>query len=295
MKNTGDRVPFRILIADDDKDDIQLTKDCFDENKLNVKIDEVADGQHLVELLQGKGKSYPFKDLPQLILLDLNMPRKSGFEALVEIKADENLCKIPIIVFTTSKSPKDIEKAYLLGANCFVSKPNTLDEWCEKMGQLGRFWIDCVKQGHNVIVARTFSKLYGFAGLRVGYAVLPQDLTTKIEPYFSGLWSMSGPAIQAALASYQDREFLDGALKKTTASKEFLYEVLKKEGYTYIPSSTNFVMFPINMPGERFADEMMKRGVGLRHWEFNNKNWCRISIGRMDEMQAFAAAFKEIS
>ncbi len=145
MKNTGDRVPFRILIADDDNDDIQLTKDCFDENKLNVKIDEVADGQHLVELLQGKGKSYPFKDLPQLILLDLNMPRKSGFEALVEIKADENLCKIPIIVFTTSKSPKDIEKAYLLGANCFVSKPNTLDEWCEKMGQLGRFWIECVK------------------------------------------------------------------------------------------------------------------------------------------------------
>ena len=155
--------------------------------------------------------------------------------------------------------------------------------------------MDCVKQGHNVIVARTFSKLYGFAGLRVGYAVLPPDLATKIEPYFSGLWSMSGPAIQAALASYQDSEFLEGALKKTTASKEFLYEVLKKEGYTYIPSSTNFVMFPINMPGERFADEMMKRGVGLRNWDFNNKNWCRISIGRMDEMQAFAEAFKEIS
>ena len=145
MKNINDRVPFRILIADDDNDDIQLTKDCFEENKLNVKIDEVADGQCLVELLQGKGKKYPFKDLPQLILLDLNMPRKSGFEALAEIKADENLCKIPVIVFTTSKCPKDIEKAYLLGANCFVSKPNTLDEWCEKMGQLGRFWIDCVR------------------------------------------------------------------------------------------------------------------------------------------------------
>ena len=155
--------------------------------------------------------------------------------------------------------------------------------------------IDCVKQGHNVIVARTFSKLYGFAGLRVGYAVLPKDLATKLEPFSSGLWCMSAPAIQAALASYQDREFLDGALKKTMVSKEYLYEVLKKEGYTYIPSSTNFVMFPINMPGERFVDEMMKRGVGLRHWEFNNKSWCRISIGRMDEMQAFAEAFKEVS
>ncbi|MCY7422779.1 MAG: histidinol-phosphate aminotransferase family protein [Chitinophagaceae bacterium] len=155
--------------------------------------------------------------------------------------------------------------------------------------------IDCVKQGHNVIVARTFSKLYGFAGLRVGYAVLPADLATKLEPFSSGLWSMSAPAIQAALASYQDREFLDGALKKTLASKDYLYQVLKTEGYTYIPSSTNFVMFPINMPGERFTDEMMKRGVGLRHWEFNNKSWCRISIGRMGEMQAFAEAFKEVS
>ena len=155
--------------------------------------------------------------------------------------------------------------------------------------------IDCVKQGHNVIVARTFSKLYGFAGLRVGYAVLPADLATKLEPFSSGLWCLSAPALQAALASYQDREFLDGALKKTMVSKEYLYEVLKKEGYTYIPSSTNFVMFPINMPGERFVDEMMKRGVGLRHWEFNNKTWCSISIGRMDEMQAFAEAFKEVS
>ena len=155
--------------------------------------------------------------------------------------------------------------------------------------------IDCVKQGHNVIVARTFSKLYGFAGLRVGYAVLPADLATKLEPFSSGLWCLSAPALQAALASYQDREFLDGTLKKTMVSKEYLYEVLKKEGYTYIPSSTNFVMFPINMPGERFVDEMMKRGVGLRHWEFNNKTWCRISIGRMDEMQAFAEAFKEVS
>lgn len=159
----------------------------------------------------------------------------------------------------------------------------------------GSSMIDCVKQGHNVIVARTFSKLYGFAGLRVGYAILPTDMATKMEPYSTGLWCMSGPAIQAALASYQDREFLDGALKKTMASKEFLYEVLKKESYTYIPSSTNFVMFPINMPGVRFVDEMMKRGVGLRNWEFNNKSWCRISIGRMDEMQAFAEAFKEVS
>jgi len=107
--------------------------------------------------------------------------------------------------------------------------------------------------------------------------------------------SISTTTLQAALASYQDREFLDGALKKTLASKEYLYEVLKKEGYAYVPSSTNFVFFPIKMDGKQFADEMMKRSVGVRFWKVGTQDYCRISIGRMDEMEAFAAAFKEIS
>jgi histidinol-phosphate aminotransferase len=74
-----------------------------------------------------------------------------------------------------------------------------------------------------------------------------------------------------------------------------LYSVLKAEGYEYIPSSTNFVMFPIKMEGSKFAAEMMKRSVGVRFWKMNGKDWCRVSIGRMDEMEAFAKAFKEIS
>ena len=107
--------------------------------------------------------------------------------------------------------------------------------------------------------------------------------------------SITTTTLQAALASYQDREYMDAALKKTIASKEFLYDVLKKEGYAYIPSNANFVLFPIKMDGKQFTDEMMKRGVGVRFWKFNNQDFCRISIGRMDEMEAFAAAFKELS
>lgn len=82
--------------------------------------------------------------------------------------------------------------------------------------------------------------------------------------------------------------------KKTAASKQYLYTQLKGEEYDYIPSQTNFVMFPLKMEGKRFVDEMMKRGVGLREWKLAGKDWCRISIGRMDEMEAFATAFKEI-
>jgi histidinol-phosphate aminotransferase len=159
----------------------------------------------------------------------------------------------------------------------------------------GTTLIPMVNTGANIIVARTFSKLYGFAGLRVGYVVTQPETIKKLSLYTEASMSITATTLAAALASYQDREFLDGALKKTNASKNYLYEVLKKEGYTYVPSSTNFVLFPIKMDGKQFTEEMMKRGVGVRFWQFNDKNWCRVSIGRMDEMEAFAAAFKELS
>ena len=155
--------------------------------------------------------------------------------------------------------------------------------------------IDCVKKGMNVIVARTFSKLYGFAGLRVGYILSQAEIIKKFEMYTAGNWCISGPSAAGAIATFKEQPYLKNALAKTLASKEYLYKVLKDEGYEYIPSHTNFVMFPIKMEGKKFTDEMMKRGVGVRFWKFNNKEWCRVSIGRMDEMEAFKEAFKEIS
>jgi histidinol-phosphate aminotransferase len=155
--------------------------------------------------------------------------------------------------------------------------------------------IDCIKQGMNVIVLRTFSKLYGFAGLRIGYMVAQPPMVTALNKLTEGGMSISGLSMKAALASYQDREFMDDALAKTFASKAFLYETLKKEGYTYIPSEANFVLFPIKMEGRKFAQEMGKRGVSLRSWQFSGKDWCRVSIGTMDEMKTFASAFVEIA
>jgi histidinol-phosphate aminotransferase len=159
----------------------------------------------------------------------------------------------------------------------------------------GTTLIPMVNNGTNVIIARTFSKLYGFAGLRLGYVVTQPETIKKLSLYTEASMSITTTTLQAAIASYQDRTFLDAALQKTIASKEYLYSVLKKEGYTYVPSSTNFVLFPIKMDGKQFADEMMKRSVGVRFWKFNNQDWCRVSIGRMDEMEAFATAFKELS
>jgi histidinol-phosphate aminotransferase len=154
--------------------------------------------------------------------------------------------------------------------------------------------INAVKAGHNVIVARTFSKLYGFAGLRCGY-VIAQPETIKALSIYSTGFSLSATTIAGAIVAYREEVFLKEALQKTLASKEYLYSVLKKEGYEYIPSSANFVMFPLKMDSKKFVSEMMKRGVGVRSWQFNNKEWCRVSIGRMDEMEAFADAFKQLS
>ncbi len=159
----------------------------------------------------------------------------------------------------------------------------------------GTSLIDCVKKGQNVLVARTFSKLYGFAGLRVGYIVGQPEAIKNLEPYTANWGCISATSGSAALATYNDSEYLTDALKKTVASKEYLYSVLKKNGYEYIPSSTNFVMFPVKMDAQRFTDEMMKRGVGVRPWKFAGKEWCRVSIGKMEEMQAFAEAFEQIS
>jgi CheY-like chemotaxis protein len=145
MEKNKNSKPFRILIADDDFEDFQLIKNTFSEHQLNVQLSHVEDGQYLIDILKAQGKYNKFGELPNLILLDLNMPRKNGLEVLREIKENPLLCKIPIIIFTTSKTQKDIEKAYEMGASCYVTKPQSSEEWSDTLGSLGKFWINCVK------------------------------------------------------------------------------------------------------------------------------------------------------
>jgi histidinol-phosphate aminotransferase len=155
--------------------------------------------------------------------------------------------------------------------------------------------MSAVLAGQNVIVARTFSKLYGFAGLRCGYLIAQPKTTQMLGNLTSGAFNMSATTVAGAIAGYNETAFLQDALKKTIASKEYLYSVLKGEGYTYIPSSANFVLFPIKMEGRKFNEEMGKRGVSIRTWQIGEQYFCRVSIGTMDEMKAFADAFKQIS
>ncbi len=131
-----------ILMADDDPDDRLLMEDAMEEAHVANKFDFVEDGEQLMDYLHRRGDYADLADepLPGLILLDLNMPKKDGREALKEIKGDPNLRRIPIIILTTSKAEEDILRSYDLGANSFISKPVTFDKLVEIVRQLSNYW-----------------------------------------------------------------------------------------------------------------------------------------------------------
>ena len=136
-----------IVLADDDPDDRQLTGEAFAENRLANQLHCVEDGEELLDYLHRRGKYESLRDepLPGLILLDLNMPRKDGREALKEIKADPALRRIPIVVLTTSKAEEDIVRSYDLGVNSYVTKPVTFKSLVELIKVLGRYWFEVVE------------------------------------------------------------------------------------------------------------------------------------------------------
>ncbi len=156
--------------------------------------------------------------------------------------------------------------------------------------------IQCVREGKNVVVARTFSKLHAFAGLRVGYAIAQPETIELLSKYASGGGTISRPSIMAAMASYQDETFQAYSKEQINLSKAYLYKTLEEAGYDYVKSDTNFVLFPLKyMSAERFQEEMFKRGVGIRKWSFRDKEWCRVSIGTMAEMKIFGEAFQQLA
>lgn len=153
---------------------------------------------------------------------------------------------------------------------------------------------DLVNEGYDVTIAKTFSKVYGMAGLRVGYAIGPKTRIEQLDRYGLSLSMISKPSIAAASACFDDQEFIKFSAAKNAVSKEITYKLLKEAGYSYIPSSTSFIMFPIRTDGSSFLRKMRARGVGVRSWYFNSQHWCRVSLGSPEDMRAFGKALVEI-
>ncbi len=143
--------PINILMADDDEDDRLLTLDALKESRVLNNLFCVEDGVELLEFLRREGKYSDPKDAPRpsLILLDLNMPRKDGREALQEIKADPSLRGIPVVILTTSKEEEDMLKGYDLGCASYITKPVNFEGLVDLMRALGRYWIEFVELPHD--------------------------------------------------------------------------------------------------------------------------------------------------
>ena len=138
--------PISILVADDDADDRLMAKEALDECRLSNELHFVEDGVDLLNYLRRQGRyAASGTARPGLILLDLNMPKMDGREALREIKADPTLRRIPIVVMTTSKAEEDIYRTYDLGVSSYVAKPVTFEGLVEVMKTLGRYWFEIVE------------------------------------------------------------------------------------------------------------------------------------------------------
>ena len=148
MTQNQHKIPITILICDDDEEDRMLTKAALDQAHVSNALRFVEDGEQLLDYLYQRG-AYAGETgkapRPGLILLDLNMPKMSGREALKVIKEDETLLDIPVVVLSTSRLDEDIIRSYQLGVNSFISKPVTFSGLVEAMNVLGRYWLEIVE------------------------------------------------------------------------------------------------------------------------------------------------------
>jgi len=143
MQNTMIK-PIDILIIEDNEGDARLIKEVLSEGKVSNSLHVVKDGVQAMEFLQRKG-AYKSEQIPDLVILDLNLPKKDGREVLLEIKTDNELKKIPVVIMTTSQAEEDILKSYDLHANCYITKPIDLNQFIKVVKSIEDFWFSIVK------------------------------------------------------------------------------------------------------------------------------------------------------
>jgi CheY-like chemotaxis protein len=140
MRVKVERSTIEVLLVEDNLADIQLTMEGLAEGNIRPHVNFVRDGEAAMEFLRRKGQ-YANAPRPQLILLDLNLPKKSGQEVLAELKSDAALKSIPVVVLTTSTAPLDIQVSYGLHANCYLAKPSDIEEFGETVRLIEEFWL----------------------------------------------------------------------------------------------------------------------------------------------------------
>jgi CheY-like chemotaxis protein len=144
MTQGVEHAPVEILLVEDNAGDVRLTREALREGRVVCNLNVVVDGEAALAFLRHEGP-YASAPVPELILLDLNLPRKDGREVLAEIKEDPTLKRIPVVVLTTSNAEPDILQAYNLHVNCYITKPAKLDEFLSVVKSIDDFWLALVK------------------------------------------------------------------------------------------------------------------------------------------------------
>ena len=140
----GQPQPIEVLLVEDDPGDVLMIREAFEENKVRNHLHVVSDGQEAVDFVRRQG-AYGDAPRPDLVLLDLNLPRKDGREVLAEIKGDDELSSIPVVVLTTSEAEEDILRSYSLHANAYVTKPVDFERFIQVVRQIDDFFVTVVK------------------------------------------------------------------------------------------------------------------------------------------------------
>jgi histidinol-phosphate aminotransferase len=154
--------------------------------------------------------------------------------------------------------------------------------------------VDVIKKGYDVIISRTFSKIHGMAGLRIGYMIAKPERVKMIQDLVRTEMGISVTSLDGAMASLKDIEFQEYTRTNNKKNREYVFGELQKAGFNPIPSHTSFVLFPIEMPSEDLMKKMMEKGVGIRGYEIFGKPYARVSIGTMDELKLFVKSLNKI-
>jgi len=154
--------------------------------------------------------------------------------------------------------------------------------------------VSMIREGKNVVVARTFSKVHGMAGLRIGYGVMLPSMLNKVNTIWRGNMSLCKTSLMGAMASLEDTDFQKMSVKGTADAREQTMKGLKKLGFDPVPSYTSFMIFPIAMKGKPFLDAMFAKGVGVRAFDIFGGDYCRVSMGKPEEMDMFLTALEKV-
>ncbi len=151
-----------------------------------------------------------------------------------------------------------------------------------------------VSEGLNVILTRTFSKIHGFAGLRLGYAMAQPKILDIFSDYIGAEMDVSVTTLMAGMASYEDIAWQDRCRTDNAKARDYTFKALADMGYAAIPSYTNFMMFPLRMKTKTFQEQMMAQSIGIQTRDVSGQPFCRVSIGTYDEMVSFIDGFKKV-